>query len=53
MAKRDSAQDLYSYVSAVKKQGVKLLVPAEPPRTVKDARRNRAAVKLALKKASS
>jgi hypothetical protein len=50
--KRDGAKDLYAYVSAVRKQGATLL-PMAAPRTVKDAKRRKAATKAALKKSSN
>ena len=50
--KNDGAKQLHAYVQAVRKQGGKLLIPATP-RTPKDARRQRAAAKVELKKTSS
>lgn len=50
--KRDGAKDLYAYVAALRKQGAKLIVTG-PSRTAKDARRQKAAVKAALKKTSN
>ena len=49
---RDGAKDLYAYVTAVRKQGATLL-PIEPPRSAKDAKKRKAAVKASLKKAAN
>ena len=48
----EDANRLFAYFQAVQKQGGKLLIPT-PPRTPKDATRQRAAAKTELKKTSN
>ena len=50
--KRDGAKDLQAYVTAVRKQGAKLISTAAP-RNVKDARRQAAANRAILKRSSN
>ena len=50
--KRDGAKDLHAYVTAVRKQGAKLISTASP-RNAKEARRKAAANRATLKRSSN